>query len=87
MRLEDIDKLSELAKELRELKRIEKNECGRWGHWGINDRTSSEHFAFLMNYGNNASHINIPTRYNDRFIKLVKEIISEIEKEISNYGA
>lgn len=33
MRLEDIDKLSELAKNLRELKRIEKNECERWGHW------------------------------------------------------
>ena len=87
MRLKDIERLHELAKELRVLKKVEKEKAERWGHWDFqNGRTSSEHFAFCMDYGP-TSVINIPNRYNERFINLVKDIIKEIEKEIEDYGA
>lgn len=45
---------------------------------------STAHFEMIAHYGNNSDYqkIRIERKYNDRFIKLVKEILLEKENEL-----
>lgn len=40
------------------------------------------HFEFVQNYSEKSPSVRIAYKYNDRFIKIMEDIISELESEL-----
>lgn len=64
---------NELIKEIDELK----------SYKDITNRAKNTvHFEFREHFGGNGKEIRISRRHNDKFISVVDEIISELEREL-----
>ena len=77
----DIEKIERASKLLEELRELEK-----YKDLLVDDRKNETHFQFVQHYGKLETYsiVNIPNRYNNRFLELLDGIIVEMKFTIDN---
>ena len=88
MNKETLARAKELEEDIRQMElALSYHKRGRWSHWGINDRASSFHFEFCMNWSHRSADMqDLPTWLNKPLMEVVERELERCKHELETLG-